>query len=177
MEPLGPTQFYLNRLSKESIETLRPLISQWLFEKAENVNLDHFNINQPLTIEMSGWNKTIAGYAINYAVLLDDKQLAIDLCENGADLTVRDRWNANRTPLELALHYGRAEIARILVLYKEKAGNVADLQALAPKRYSQSTFSFWAMKEQALGREANFKEVDKLLEDISQNTVAGTLSS
>lgn len=149
-----------NQLTEKSINTLKPHITYWLLDKdAFDLNLD---INDKLEIQMARYLKYIGEYAITYAVLLDDKDLAEDLCRNGANLEVRDRRNSNKTPLELALAYGRAGIINIFVRYNVTLPHNDLLIPSAHPCCKPFTF-FWTIQEKISGREADYTKTKKLM--------------
>ena len=149
-----------NQLTEKSINTLKPHITYWLLDR-DAFNLD-LEINDKLDIQMTGSLRYIGEYAITYAVLLDDKNLAEDLCRNGANLEVQDRRHSNKTPLELALAYGRAGIIDIFVRYNATLPNNDFMIPSAHPCCNPFTF-FWTMQEKIYGREADFTKTKKLL--------------
>lgn len=145
-------------LSTRSISILEPHITFWSSEHSINGNLP---IDHKFDIETTGFNRYIAEYAITYAVLLDDKELTDDLCQNGASLDVKDSWNANKTPLEVAIEYGRAGVAAILIKHGAKLPNNVEVPSNNP--CSHPLRFFWSMKEQVYNREVDYSAMDSLL--------------
>ena len=144
-------------LTSESIETLKPHITFWA---GQDTFLD-LPINRKLDIVTTGFNRYLTEYAINYAILLDDKKLAEDLCKNGACLNVIDSFHQNKTPLALAIDYGRAKIADILIKYGAKL----DSDVIIPFNNPCSNPSrfFWTLKERLNNGEADYHAVKQVL--------------
>ena len=145
-------------LSPRSISILEPHITFWSLEARIDRDLP---IDHKFDIETSGFNRYIAEYAITYAVLLDDKELTEDLCANGVNLAVRDRLNANKTPLEVAIEYGRAGVAAILIRHGAKLTHDVEVPSTNP--CSHPFRFFWSLKEHADHREVDYGAVDRLL--------------
>lgn len=147
-------------LTQKSIETLKPHITFWSFDS--DLNLDS-EINDVLSIATTGFNRYIAGYAINYAVLLDDKELAIDLCKNGARLDVTDIYHKNKNPLELAVDYGRAGIAEILIKYGAKLDTNKNTAIPSCNPCCNPSRFFWTLNERYHNREADYQAVKQVV--------------
>jgi len=144
-------------LKPKSIETLRAHITFWSLADFDlNLSIDHKH-----EIETTGVNRYLAEYAITYAVLLDDKELTKDLCQNGARLDIMDSWTSNKTPLELAIEYGRAEVATILIQYGAKLKKEVKVPSSNP--CSNPLTFFWTLKESANNRQADYAAINRLL--------------
>lgn len=101
-------------LTIKSIRKIKDYAGFWLLSSDFDLEL---SVNHKFDIEMAGFNRYIAEYAITYAVLLDDKDLLKDLLQNGANLDIHDSWNSNKSPIEIAVEYGRASIVKMLLKY------------------------------------------------------------
>ena len=146
-------------LSPQSWATLLPYITFWSAGAVIDINT---SINAKLPIETTGF-MAIAEYAIIYAVLLDDKALLKDLCQHGADLTVRGYYatQRNKTPLEVGVEYGRAGIVKKLIKYGAEVPQ--DLKVPSSNPCTNPVTFFWSLKERCYGREVNYQAIDALL--------------
>lgn len=141
-------------LKTSSINTIKPYIEAL---SLEDLDLD-LNINEPLPLRSSGLLFVRAEYAITYAVLFDDQELAKDLCENGADLTIID---AGTTPMELAVEYGRAHIVQIFINFDAKSDNAVNVPS---NNLCSNPFQFfWSLKESVLNREVDYQKIEAIL--------------
>ena len=145
-------------LSPRSISILEPHIKYWSLGDSINGDLP---IDHKFGIETTGFNRYIAEYAITYAALLGDKELTEDLCQHGVNLDVKDSWNANKTPLEVAIEYGRAGVVAILIKHGAKLTHNVEVPSNNP--YSNPYRFFWSVKENAFNREVDYGAVDSLL--------------
>lgn len=148
-------------LSPRSISILEPHITYWSGEDKINsdLSIDHkLDFDIEITV---GFNKYIAEYAIIYAVFLDDKELIEDLCINGANLGVMDSLNANKTPLEVAIEYGRAGVVTILMKYGAQLK--CDVEVPSNNPCTHPIRFFWSLKEYACNREVDYGAIDSLL--------------
>ncbi len=143
-------------LKPESLAALRLYITFW----SGKVDLDS-SIDAKFDILRTACNTYLAEYPITYAVLLDDKELAKDLCKNGARLDVRDEYNRNKSPLEVAIEYGRAGVANILV--KCGAALPRDIKVPSSNPCLNPSGFFWALKERCNNREADYQAVKQVL--------------
>lgn len=143
-------------LKIKSFDTLQPHITYW----CDDLNLD-LSIDHKFEINTSGANRDIAEYAITYAVLLDDKALTEDLCRNGVKLDITDHWNSNKSPLEIAIEYGRAEIISILMQYGAQVPK--DIKVPSSNPCLNPLTFFWTLKERTLNREADFEATSRLV--------------
>lgn len=153
-------------LKPETFAVLEPHITFWAeLEVGDNwrAELLDRDINKPLPITTTGFNRYLAEYAIHYAILIDDKNAIEDLCRNGANLTVSGRWNMHKTPLELAIYYGRAGAVDLLMKYGATLTKDAEVPAHGLCSKNPLSF-FWAMNERASNREVNYSKVEHLLE-------------
>lgn len=145
-------------LSSQSLTTLLPYMTFWAAGEVVDKNA---SINGKLPINTTGF-MFVAEYAIFYAVLLDDKDLLEDLCQHGADLTVRGyAIQRNITPLELGVAYGRAEIIDKLIQYGAEVPK--DLKVPSSNPCTNPATFFWSLKEKCHGREVNYQAVDALV--------------
>jgi len=145
-------------LSPQSWATLLPYMTFWA--AGEIIDKNAF-INDKLPIETTGFME-IAEYAIFYAVLLDDKSLLEDLCQHGADLTVRGySFHRNKTPLEIGVEYGRAEVVDKLIKYGAEVPK--DLKVPSSNPCTNPATFFWSLKEKCYRREVNYQAVDALV--------------
>jgi ankyrin repeat protein len=107
---------------KDLKETSQTLLDKWSRGMTASKLIKANSINTPLEVEVSFIGRPIvAQYAITYAVILGDEGLVEDLCANGVNLTVRDRENLGKTPLELAEEYGNPNIHQIITSHTSRA--------------------------------------------------------
>lgn len=148
-------------LNPKSIQTLQPLISFWSTgnqNKALTQQDLNKSLNDKLDILIGGMgSKYIAEYAITYAVLLDDLELLNDLCDNGAVLNIKDSFHEDKTPVHLAVEYGRSKILQTLL---EKGAEIPE-GVVVPSN-NMCTF-LWSINEKIHQREADFQETQRVL--------------
>ena len=145
-------------LKPKSLATLMPFIAFWSLGDGIDINS---SINDKLPVETSGI-MYVSQYAIFYAVLLDDKELLEDLYRLQADLELRDLFNKMKTPLEVAIEYGRAGIVESLIKHGAKLPNDVKVPSSSP--CSSPLRFFWTLKERLNMREADYKSIDMLIQ-------------
>jgi hypothetical protein len=136
-------------LTQESIAKLEPLIKYWSL--LEGIDLD-WPLDHYLDVANTDMGQRYcAEFAITYAVLLDDKELVEDLCTNGASLDVKDDMHGLKTPVEIAIEYGRAGVLNILLQHGGKIP--ADVVVPTNNFY----LTVWSLYEQRVrAREADY---------------------
>ncbi len=149
-------------LKPSSLAALMPFISYWSLGAGIDINS---SINTELDIATTGF-MYCANYAIFYAVLLDDKDLLEDLYRQNADLEVRNRYgHGEKTPLEVAIDYGRAGIVDSLIKHGAKLPN--DCKVPSSNLCTNPFRFFWTLNEKLNHREADYKSIDRLLQKKS----------
>jgi hypothetical protein len=146
-------------LNLKSFNTLKPHIEFW----GDNLDLE-LSIDHKFGIHTTDNFRYFAEYAITYAVLLDDKALTEDLCKHGVNLNIRDRYHSDKSPLEIAIEYGRAGIVAILMHHGAQVP--PGIKVPSSKPCSHPLTFFWTLNERANKREADFKTTDRLVSNI-----------
>ena len=150
-------------LSKKSQQVLEDFLIKWQMSyhgydyctPYEDMDLDSILIS----------NTTHVGYyaetLLSYAVVIGNDRLVLDLLKNKADPNLCDPWS-DKMPLQLAADYGRATVAKLLIKY------FADFEDIKIN-YQLSIYDLktllWSYGETYLGREVDFKQVKKIIEN------------
>lgn len=143
---------------------LFPLITYWGMNSKKHADIKSLNecdINDPLDVSILANGDIFAQYAITYAVLLDDSDMLRELCKLGADIDCMDEFHQNKTPLELAVELGRANIAKILLA----AGGKPTVRCVAPDMsILTNPIGFaWTMKERFIhGRQVDYDGLEQV---------------
>lgn len=154
-----------SELSLESRAILESHVAFWsIFSEGLNLTL---SIDHTFEVDQEGCGMYSAQYAIVYAVLLDDKKLTQELCDLGANLNVIDHVNGRKTPLEIAIEYGRADIADILM---KRGARTPKVVKIPSSNFCSDPFTFfYCLQEKARNRQVDYGKIEQLVSSI--NTV------
>ena len=101
-------------LSKGSQQKLYPYIKywgMWNHKYATDELIAEQDINAKLPTEILGDRRDVATCALTYALMWGDWDLLLDLLNNGADVNAIDDKHEGKSILQIAVDYGRAEMA------------------------------------------------------------------